>query len=104
MTVRPWSGSPTGCSRRRLPGAGRSTTALCRRRLGSLSGMFTGLVRERGRVVAVDGADGGVRLRGRAPGTAEGAALRDSVSVDGCCLAGTAGGDGGGALYAGPAT
>ena len=56
--------------------------------------MFTGLVRERGRVVAVDGGDGGVRLRVRAPGTAEGAAIGDSVSIDGCCLTVTAVDDG----------
>ena len=56
--------------------------------------MFTGLVRERGRVVAVDSADGGVRLRVRAPGTAEGAAIGDSVSIDGCCLTVTAVDDG----------
>ena len=52
--------------------------------------MFTGLVRERGRVVSVDGDDGGVRLRVHAPATAEAAATGDSVSIDGCCLTVTA--------------
>ena len=48
--------------------------------------MFTGLVRERGRVAARSGGDGGVRLVVAAPSTAAGASVGDSISVDGCCL------------------
>ena len=47
--------------------------------------MFTGLVREVGRVVSVTG-DETVRLAIRARETADGAALGDSVAVDGVCL------------------
>jgi riboflavin synthase len=48
--------------------------------------MFTGIVRERGRVAAVEGGADGVRLRVRAPRTAPQVAVGDSVSVEGCCL------------------
>jgi riboflavin synthase alpha subunit len=48
--------------------------------------MFTGIVRERGVVVALDGGEGGVRLEVEAPATAAGTALGDSVAIDGCCL------------------
>jgi riboflavin synthase len=48
--------------------------------------MFTGIVRERGRVAAVDGDGAGVRLVVEAPETAAGATLGDSVSIDGVCL------------------
>jgi riboflavin synthase len=48
--------------------------------------MFTGIVRERGRVAAVEGGADGVRLSVRAPRTAPQVAIGDSVSVDGCCL------------------
>ena len=49
-------------------------------------GMFTGIVRERGRVVGIDGGDAGVRLRITAPATAGDVALGDSVSIGGVCL------------------
>ncbi len=52
--------------------------------------MFTGIVRERGRVAAVDGGSDGVRLLVQAPETAAGAAVGDSVSVSGICLTVTA--------------
>lgn len=52
--------------------------------------MFTGIVRERGRVAAVDGSSDGVRLLVQAPETAAGAAVGDSVSVSGICLTVTA--------------
>src|SRR5713226_8399378 len=52
----------------------------------SLERMFTGIVRERGRVAGLDGSDGGVRLRIAAPETAAGVALGDSVAVGGVCL------------------
>ena len=49
--------------------------------------MFTGIVREVGRVVALEGGtDDGAVLVVRAPETAGGVAVGDSVSIDGCCL------------------
>lgn len=48
--------------------------------------MFTGIVREVGRIEGIEGAAGGVRLRVRAPQIAAGAAVGDSVSVSGVCL------------------
>ena len=52
--------------------------------------MFTGIVRERGVVVALDRADAGLRLSVDAPTTARGAGLGDSVSIGGACLTVTA--------------
>jgi riboflavin synthase len=49
--------------------------------------MFTGIVRERGRVTGIDGGADGVRLRIAAPATAAaGPGLGDSVAVGGVCL------------------
>ena len=48
--------------------------------------MFTGIVRERGRAVAVDSGAGGVRLVVAAPETAGLARIGDSVAIDGVCL------------------
>jgi riboflavin synthase len=48
--------------------------------------MFTGIVRERGRVAAVEGRGDGVRLVVEAPETAAQTALGDSVSIAGVCL------------------
>jgi len=48
--------------------------------------MFTGIVRERGHVAAIDGGAAGVRLRVEAPRIAAEVALGDSVAVDGVCL------------------
>ena len=48
--------------------------------------MFTGIVRERGIVAAVDGGADGVRLRIDAPATAAQAAVGDSVAINGVCL------------------
>jgi riboflavin synthase len=48
--------------------------------------MFTGIVRERGRIAALDGGSSGVRLRVEAPETAATSAVGDSVSINGCCL------------------
>ncbi len=48
--------------------------------------MFTGIVRERGRVAGIDGGGAGVRLRITAPATAPGVAVGDSVSIGGVCL------------------
>jgi len=51
--------------------------------------MFTGIVRERGRVVSAERNGGGVRLRVAARSTAD-AGLGDSIAVNGCCLTVTA--------------
>jgi len=48
--------------------------------------MFTGIVRERGRIASVDGGQDGVRLVVEAPETAAQASLGDSVAVSGVCL------------------
>jgi len=48
--------------------------------------VFTGIVRERGTVAAVDGRADGVRLRIDAPATAARAAVGDSVAINGVCL------------------
>jgi riboflavin synthase len=47
--------------------------------------MFTGLIREVGTVVSVAG-DDTVRLEVEAPDTSSGAAIGDSVAIDGVCL------------------
>ena len=54
--------------------------------------MFTGIVRERGRVVAAEqGKNGqGVSLRIEAPATAAATKPGDSIAVAGCCLTATA--------------
>jgi riboflavin synthase len=51
--------------------------------------VFTGIVRERGRVVSAEPNGGGIHLRIAASETA-GAALGDSIAVSGCCLTVTA--------------
>jgi riboflavin synthase len=48
--------------------------------------VFTGIVRERGRVVAAERNGDGLRLLVEAPGTAAAAEPGDSIAVDGCCL------------------
>jgi riboflavin synthase len=60
----------------------------------SLCCVFTGIVREVGRVVAVEGDGGGVRLEVEAPETARGLGVGDSVAVNGCCLTAVAVDDG----------
>ena len=56
--------------------------------------MFTGIVRERGRVAVAERTGGRLRLRIEAAGTAEAAEPGDSVAVAGCCLTVTAAQDG----------
>jgi riboflavin synthase len=56
--------------------------------------MFTGIVRELGRVVTAQRNGDGLRLRVSAPETAAGTGIGDSVSVSGCCLTAVAAGDG----------
>jgi riboflavin synthase alpha subunit len=48
--------------------------------------MFTGIVRERGRVVRADGGPDGLSLEVEAPDTAALSAVGDSVSIAGACL------------------
>ena len=52
--------------------------------------MFTGIVRERGRIVSAVEHDSGLRLRVEAPETSAGSSEGDSVAVSGCCLTVTA--------------
>jgi riboflavin synthase len=56
--------------------------------------VFTGIVREVGRVAAIDGDGSSVRLEVDAPATAADVAVGDSVSVGGCCLTAVAVADG----------
>jgi len=49
-------------------------------------GVFTGLIREVGTIVAVEGGESGVRLSIEAPATAKGTAVGDSVAISGVCL------------------
>jgi riboflavin synthase len=70
----------------------------------SLRCVFTGIVRERGRVVAVEGGADGMRLRVDAPRTAAGTRLGDSVAINGCCLTAVAVDDGAIAFDAVPET
>jgi riboflavin synthase alpha subunit len=56
--------------------------------------VFTGIVRERGRVVAAEANGGGMHLRVEARETAAAARPGDSIAVAGCCLTATAVGDG----------
>ena len=51
--------------------------------------MFTGIIRERGRVAVLDGGEGVRHFRIEAPETASTLSVGDSVSVDGCCLTAT---------------
>jgi riboflavin synthase len=52
--------------------------------------VFTGIVRERGRIAAVEGGGNARRLDVDAPATAGQLAVGDSVSIGGCCLTATA--------------
>jgi riboflavin synthase alpha subunit len=52
--------------------------------------VFTGIVRERGRVVVAEANGGGIHLRVEARETAAAAKPGDSISVAGCCLTATA--------------
>lgn len=66
--------------------------------------MFTGIVRELGRVVAAVGGEDGLRLRVEAHLTAPGTATGDSVAVNGVCLTAEAVEDGSIAFHAVPET
>jgi riboflavin synthase len=56
--------------------------------------VFTGIVRELGAVDGLEESEAGARLRVRAPETAAGTAVGDSVSVNGVCLTAVAVEDG----------
>ncbi len=56
--------------------------------------MFTGIVRELGEVEAVSARGDGARLEVRAPETAAGTGVGDSVAVNGACLTAVAADDG----------
>lgn len=48
--------------------------------------MFTGIIRELGRVASIEGGSDGVRLRLDAPLTAAAAGVGDSIAINGVCL------------------
>jgi riboflavin synthase alpha subunit len=52
--------------------------------------VFTGIVRERGRVLSLGGGEDGLRIEIEAPETAARTAIGDSVDIAGCCLTATA--------------
>ena len=56
--------------------------------------MFTGIVRELGRVVSVNGGEEGIRLVVSAPETASTTGIGDSISIGGACLTAVAVEDG----------
>jgi riboflavin synthase len=56
--------------------------------------VFTGIIRERGRVTGVDRGSSAIRLRLEAPQTAAQVAIGDSVAVNGVCLTAVAVEDG----------
>jgi len=66
--------------------------------------MFTGIVRERGRVASLHQAPGGLRFEIDAPETASQLDVGDSVSVSGACLTATAVGNGSFSVTAVPET
>jgi riboflavin synthase len=66
--------------------------------------MFTGIVRECGRIVSVEGDGEGLTLSVEAPGTAARLAVGDSISIDGVCLTAANIEDGRVALHAVPET
>jgi len=66
--------------------------------------VFTGIVRELGRVVSADAGGGGLALVVEAPETASSLAVGDSVSVNGVCLTAEQVGDGRVSAHAVPET
>jgi riboflavin synthase alpha subunit len=66
--------------------------------------MFTGIVRERGRVLRADGGPDGVALELEAPETAALSAVGDSISIAGACLTVTSVADGRLTFHAVPET
>ncbi len=66
--------------------------------------MFTGIVRERGRVVSLDGGDDALALTVEAPEAAATLAAGDSIAIDGVCLTAEAVDNGRVTLHAVPET
>jgi riboflavin synthase len=66
--------------------------------------MFTGIVRELGRIAAVEGTSGGAQIVVEAPQTAADASVGDSVAINGVCLTVTKAADGSLAFDAVPET
>jgi riboflavin synthase alpha subunit len=66
--------------------------------------MFTGIVRERGRVIRADGGPDGLSLELEAPETAAISGVGDSVSIGGACLTVTSVADGRMTFHAVPET
>jgi riboflavin synthase len=66
--------------------------------------LFTGIVRELGRVAALEGGEDGVRLVVEAPETSRAVAVGDSVAVGGVCLTATEVKNGSIAFHAVPET
>ena len=66
--------------------------------------MFTGIVRELGRVVSAEASGGGLALVVEAPDTAATLATGDSISVNGVCMTAERAGDGRVSLHAVPET
>jgi riboflavin synthase alpha subunit len=66
--------------------------------------MFTGIVRERGRVIRADGGTDGLALELEAPETAAVSGIGDSVSIGGACLTVTSVADGRLTFHAVPET
>jgi riboflavin synthase len=86
MRASAWHRGPTPT---RAPLGGWGLGTVTQSELSSLPIVFTGIVRERGKVVSVEGGDEGMRLVIEAPATANSTALGDSVSVDGVDLTAT---------------
>ncbi len=66
--------------------------------------MFTGIVRERARVVSLERSDGALRIEVEAPRVAADSSIGDSVAINGCCLTAVAVADGRLAFEAVPET
>jgi riboflavin synthase alpha subunit len=66
--------------------------------------VFTGIVKERGRIVSRSGDADGVALEVEAPETAAQTAVGDSIALDGCCLTATHVSDGRLTFHAVPET
>ena len=80
---RGWGQTPP--SRQRYPPRCRESVTGCAE-TATIRPVFTGIVRERGRVATVEGGVEGVRLVVEAPTTSAQAALGDSIAVSGVCL------------------
>src|SRR5579884_3393977 len=80
---RSWSSSRRGAPGSSATGSARASAGPG---IASLRRVFTGIVRERGRVVSFEGGPDGAFVRVEAPATAAATSVGDSVAIDGCCL------------------